>query len=118
MANEERSFYHEMMAKSIDENRSVTPPADGLYRMDCMALLPLIPDEAVSLILTDPPYGISYQNQYTKKRHPVLAGDHGIDYERFSAESYRILKENAHAYFLPGLTVIHIISNACSKPVF
>ena len=64
-----------------------------------MTLFPLIPDKYISLILTDPPYGISYQNQYTMKRHPVLTGDQGIDYGRFAEESYRILKENAHAYF-------------------
>lgn len=67
--------------------------------MDCMVLFPFIPDEYVSLILTDPPYGICYQNQYAMKRHPVLAGDRGIDYRRFAQESYRILKNNAHAYF-------------------
>lgn len=45
-----------------------------LYNMDCMNLLPLIPDGSVSLILTDPPYGISYKNCYSHKKHPKLAG--------------------------------------------
>ena len=67
--------------------------------MDCMELFPLIPDGSVSLILTDPPYGISYQNCYSHKKHPKLEGDSGIDYERFASESYRILQENAQAYF-------------------
>lgn len=74
-------------------------PVNELYCMDCMTLFPLIPDEYVSMILTDPPYGISYQNQYSKQRHPILTGDLGIDYEHFASESYRILKENTHAYF-------------------
>jgi len=64
-----------------------------------MTLFPLIPDEYVSMILTDPPYGISYQNQFSKQQHPILHGDRGIDYERFAEESYRILKENSYAYF-------------------
>ena len=51
------------------------------------------------MILTDPPYGISYQNCYSHKKHPKLEGDSGIDYELFAVESYRILQENAHAYF-------------------
>lgn len=72
---------------------------DELYCMDCMALFPLLPDRCVSMILTDPPYGISYQNHFAKHHHPVLIGDYGIDYGRFAEESYRILKENAHAYF-------------------
>lgn len=67
--------------------------------MDCMALFPLLPDGCVSMILTDPPYGISYQNHFAKQHHPVLMGDCGIDYICFAEESYRILKENAHAYF-------------------
>lgn len=70
-----------------------------LYNMDCMKLFPHIPDGYVSMILTDPPYGISYQNCYSHKKHPKLEGDSGIDYERFAMESYRILQQNSHAYF-------------------
>ena len=70
-----------------------------IYCMDCMELMPLIPDGDVSMILSDPPYGISYRNNFTNARHRALAGDGGIDYERFAHESYRILKDNSHAYF-------------------
>jgi site-specific DNA-methyltransferase (adenine-specific) len=70
-----------------------------IYLGDCLELLPKIPDGSVSLILTDPPYGISYQNHFSNRKHSMLEGDTGIDYERFAKESYRILKENAHAYF-------------------
>ena len=58
-----------------------------------------MPDESVSMILTDPPYGISYQNNFTNRKHQVLEGDNGIDYEKFARQSYRVLKENSHAYF-------------------
>lgn len=70
-----------------------------IYCMDCMELLAEIPDGAVSLILTDPPYGISYQNHFAKHPHPLLTGDTGIDYKQLARESYRILQHNAHAYF-------------------
>lgn len=70
-----------------------------VFCMDCMELLARMPDKCVSMILTDPPYGISYQNNFTNRKHPRLAGDSGIDYERFARESYRVLKENTHAYF-------------------
>ena len=70
-----------------------------IYRMDCMELLAQIPDGYVSMILTDPPYGISYQNNFTKKKHPVLTGDEGMDYGKFAREGYRILKEDSHAFF-------------------
>lgn len=72
---------------------------NGIYCMDCMKLLPMIPDGYVSMILTDPPYGVSYQNHFARSKHPVLTGDDGIDYQEFAHESYRILKKDAHAYF-------------------
>ena len=73
--------------------------SDKLYCMDCMELFGQLPDACVSMILTDPPYGIQYQNNFTHHPHPLIAGDSGIDYERFAQESYRILQDNAHAYF-------------------
>ena len=62
-----------------------------IFNEDCLQLMKELPDGAVSLILTDPPYGIRYQNQFSASPHPVLDGDGGIDYERFARESYRIL---------------------------
>lgn len=82
-----------------------------------MELLQQMPDESVSMILTDPPYGISYQNNFTNRKHRMLEGDDGIDYEKFAGQSYRVLKENAHAYFLHGLTVTHIIMNVWYRQV-
>lgn len=70
-----------------------------IYQMDCLELLKKMPDETVSLILTDPPYGISYQNQYTCRKHRLLQGDNGIPYESFAKEAFRVLKNNSHAYF-------------------
>lgn len=74
-------------------------PYNQIFFMDCMELMQQMPDESVSMILTDPPYGISYQNHYTSRKHLILEGDGGIDYEQFAGQSYRILKENSHAYF-------------------
>ena len=52
-----------------------------------MELLRQVPDESVSMILTDPPYGISYQNNFTNRKHRMLEGDDGIDYEKFAGQS-------------------------------
>lgn len=70
-----------------------------IFQGDCLRLMGELPDGAVSLILTDPPYGIRHQNQFAVEPHPVLEGDTGIDYERFARESYRILAPDSHAYF-------------------
>lgn len=70
-----------------------------VYHMDCMKLFEKIPDKTVSLILTDPPYGISYRNHFAGKSHSMLQGDDGIDYGNLARECYRILKDDSHAYF-------------------
>lgn len=70
-----------------------------IFQGDCLRLMGELPDGAVSLILTDPPYGIRYQNQFAVEPHPVLEGDTGIDYKRFAREIYRILAPDSHAYF-------------------
>lgn len=99
--NEERIFPRDY------ENR--------IFCEDCLTFMKEIPDESVFLILTDPPYGIHYSNQFAKNPHAMLPGDDGIDYPAFARESYRILRMNSHAYFLPVLTAIRTIFNACRK---
>lgn len=72
---------------------------DIIYNMDCFDLMKKLPDNSVQLILTDPPYGIKYQNNFTKQKLPYLIGDTGIDYAEFARQCFRILQDNSHAYF-------------------
>jgi DNA modification methylase len=77
-----------------------TPDSDNaIYNMDYMELLQMLPDKCIQLILTDPPYGINYQNGYTQNKMPHLSGDTGIDYMAFANQCYRVLQDNSHAYF-------------------
>lgn len=71
---------------------------DTLYQMDYREFLRQLPDGVAGLILTDPPYGIHYQNQFSHKQHRHIEGDDGIDYATFAFECYRVLQDNAHAY--------------------
>lgn len=70
-----------------------------VYNMDAFELMDKLPDSFVQLILTDPPYGINYQNHFTQERLPPLLGDQGIDYSAFAQQCYRVLQNNSHAYF-------------------
>ena len=70
-----------------------------IYNMDCFRLMRELRSESVQLILTDPPYGIRYQNNFTSEKLPYLAGDTGIDYPAFAEQCYRVLQNNSHAYF-------------------
>lgn len=88
-----------MLGDSDEKMEDRTNFSDQIFCMDCMNLFPQIPNGYVSMILSDPPYGISYQNNFTKRKHQMLVGDDGFDYEFFAYESYRILKDDSHAYF-------------------
>lgn len=46
----------------------------SLYLGDCLSILPLIPDNSVDLVLTDPPYGINYLSHWTDN-HDKLQND-------------------------------------------
>lgn len=89
-----------------------------IYCVDCMELMAHIPDNFVSMILTDPPYGIAYQNHFTRQPHEILDGDQGIDYERFAWESYRILRDNSHAYFFTRFDCYSFHYNCLRKAGF
>jgi site-specific DNA-methyltransferase (adenine-specific) len=56
-------------------------PAGVIYCGDCLEILPLLPDNSVDLVLTDPPYGVDYvtarRSRGDKLRVPV-AGDKSL----------------------------------------
>lgn len=73
--------------------------------MDCIDGMKLIEDESIDLVVTDPPYGIEYQNNYTLRKHNKIYGDNKIDYLSMGKECYRVLKNNSHAYFFTRFDV-------------
>ncbi len=49
-----------------------------IYHADCRELLTLIPDKSIDLVLTDPPYGVSYQSNHRDDKFEIIYGD--VDY--------------------------------------
>ena len=47
-----------------------------IYHADCRDILPLIPDKSIDLVLTDPPYGLNYNNgDLANMRESAFGGD-------------------------------------------
>ena len=57
-----------------------------LHNDDCINVLKAMDSNSVDLILTDPPYGIGYQNNYTLNKHKKIINDDVIDYYTFGKE--------------------------------
>ena len=89
-----------------------------IYNVDCIEFMKTIKSDSIDLILTDPPYGISYRDNIRKSRYwskknnktyknksPKLVIEKvtndmkgAIDWQLFLDESFRILKPHKMIY--------------------
>lgn len=68
---------------------------------DCLSRLKDLPDKCIDLILTDPPYGMSYQSAWrtATPQFEKIEQDDDVDwFPEFIAEAYRVLKDDSHIY--------------------
>lgn len=72
---------------------------DVIYNQDCMEGMKNIPDKSIDMIVTDPPYGISYQssNRVKTKQFNVLRNDDNDMRLAAYGKFYRVLKQDAVA---------------------
>ena len=77
-------------------------PNITLKQGDCLELMKGLPDESVNLILTDPPYGISYHSNYGsesyKNRIQNVDWDDNFDFTPYWNVMWNKLKDNSDAY--------------------
>lgn len=75
-----------------------------IHNVSYEILLPQIADLSVAVVITDPPYGINYQNSYTKsKKYAVLTGDEcPFSYKPMGDQSFRILKNDSAIFCFTG----------------
>ena len=76
----------------------------ALFNADCMDILPLIPDESVDVILTDPPYNIGYADW-----------DKFFHIPEITKEWYRILKPNGSVFCFAGWSFVCNVINEFDK---
>jgi DNA modification methylase len=67
-------------------------------RQDALALLRSLDAGSVDLVLTDPPYGISYQSNRTEKGSAAIEADWNFQFGPFLREVERVLVEGGAAY--------------------
>ena len=93
--------------------RSLRPfHEDTLYQGDALTLLPQVPDGAVDLIVTDPPFAIDFKAQrlnYNRTGSNVLEGyqeipeeEYGEFTKRWIAEAERVLAPTGSMYIFSG----------------
>lgn len=68
---------------------------------DCLEVMRGMADKSVDLILTDPPYGMSYQSSWRTgtPQFDKIEQDDNIDwFPKFIKQAYRVLKDDTHIY--------------------
>jgi DNA modification methylase len=70
---------------------------------DCLEVLKTIPDGSIDLILTDPPYGLSFMGKNW---------DHDVPGVQFWIEALRVAKPGAHLFAFGGTRTFHRLAVA------
>ena len=72
-----------------------------LYNRDCLEVMYDLMNKGVKVdcIITDPPYGMSFQSNHRKLKHKVIANDNSLEWlYEFVYLSHALLKEDSHMY--------------------
>lgn len=70
-----------------------------INHLDCLEGMQKLPTESVDLIITDPPYGMSFVSNYRKEKYSAIKNDDDLSWlPSFIEKSYRVLKRDSNIY--------------------
>ena len=101
----------------ISEYNSNKPlDLNKIYLGDCLDLMNGIPDKSIDMILTDPPYGMSFRSDYRKKKYDKIKNDNTLNWiDNFISNSYRVLKDDSTLYLFCSWHNIDVFKKAIEK---
>ncbi|MFX1517825.1 MAG: DNA-methyltransferase [Promethearchaeota archaeon] len=95
-----------------------------VYNMNCLEGMDLIEPETIDLLLTDPPFGISFDkvgSQYNRKQKELgrIYTEISEDYHEFTMQwlkaAWRVMKPTASGFIFSGWNHLNDILNSLSK---
>lgn len=86
-------------------NQELDSLNNKILNCDCLDGFKLLKDNSIDLIISDPPYGVNYINNYTLEKHKKIENDNIDSYKWFINECYRVLKGNSHIYLFTRFDV-------------
>ena len=90
-----------------------------MYRLlndDCMEVMKGIGDSKIDMILTDPPYGMSFQSSRRKEAYKKIANDSCLDWvDEFARQCYRVAKDNTAHYIFTSWHHVDVFKQAFEK---
>lgn len=72
---------------------------DLIINDDCLSYMKTMDDNSIDMLLTDPPYGISFQSNHRKVKYNKIENDNNLLWlPEFINELYRICRDNTAHY--------------------
>lgn len=86
------------------------------YQGDCLEVMKGVKDGSIDLVLTDPPYGMSYKSNHRKDKYDKIKNDENLDWlPELSKELFRVSKNNTHLYVFCSFHNIDIFKQEFEK---
>lgn len=87
-----------------------------IHCMDCIDFMREAPDNYFDLVLTDPPFGMSFQSGRREEEHKAIANDDNLNWlPDFAKELHRVTKEDAHLYLFCSHHFIEVFKSEIQK---
>ena len=87
-----------------------------IYNCDALEFMKQVPDKYFDLVLTDPPFGMSFQSGRRNKQHKKIANDNNLSWlPDFAKELHRITKEDAHLYLFCSHHFVEVFKSEIQK---
>lgn len=87
-----------------------------LRNCDCMDLLRSMESKTVDLVLTDPPYGMSFQSNSRTIKHKKIENDDNLDWlPEWINEIKRVVKDNSHLYIFCSWHKVDVFKSELEK---
>jgi site-specific DNA-methyltransferase (adenine-specific) len=83
---------------------------------DCLERMKDIPDGSVDMVLTDPPYGMSFRSNYRKNRYEGIKNDEGLDWlDDFVCQLYRVCTSGSAQYVFCSFHNVDLFKQAFQR---
>lgn len=87
-----------------------------LKNCDCIDLLRSLNEKTIDLLITDPPFGISYQSGSRAEKYDKIANDDNLDWlPDWLTEIKRVMKDDSHLYIFCSWHKIDVFKQEIEK---
>jgi site-specific DNA-methyltransferase (adenine-specific) len=87
-----------------------------IYNGDCFEIMKTIEENTIDLVLTDPPFGMSFQSNHRKEKHKKIENDDNLDWLlNWVNELKRIVKDDSHLYIFCSWHKVDIFKSELEK---